>query len=644
MAWFSNPFSTSFRASEIQQIHSDGDGEADHTHGKGMKEDLSELTKTFTRQLWGVASFLAPAPQDASSDQDGDDEASMAPRSHQSAIQQGDPPFVTQEMDLFEELVDVDFESLMDETLEDKPAEASKGENLNQNRNKEPAQRSAHLAPHQSSDILEQNGLTGISRDLAELKGSVASGFSRILRVVREEIEEEETSKSHEDDTDKDDEVVAHDRKLQGINTFFRPLISNILHSDGGKELRKKRTDARSDDDDEKGDEDDLRKDYDHRTFQPVRNLHDTFVDGFKGISELASSLIPVSLSADSGEEACEKKVVGLTEEVLAFARNISMHRETWLDFPLFHDTKEDEEFEMSVAQKRHAHALELASPGFSALKAELCPDCMSEGCFWKIYFVLLHSRLGKMDAVLLSTPKIMEAREHLLQKLQEEEAQESKNGIREVSTLKAKNGVGMLNPATGTSRSCKVVSLQSAMELPVNKLNQTEDFETDQGRFQTSSLLTDSAVEVQNKTVLADTVKLATSSYKGEETDADRWLNDEGLPHVPSAAAGLRDEDDVSFSDLEEDDDMSTKDVRRSDSTQSFGWVQLNKNQSLEDLEGLRGAEESELQGSRHGDGGAAGGLFGHSSAQVSRKQDQGESSDWSTVEEDDAVGSDFM
>lgn len=29
---------------------------------RGVKEDLSELTKTVTRQLWGVASFLAPPP------------------------------------------------------------------------------------------------------------------------------------------------------------------------------------------------------------------------------------------------------------------------------------------------------------------------------------------------------------------------------------------------------------------------------------------------------------------------------------------------------------------------------------------------------------------------------------------------------
>lgn len=47
-----------------------GDSESDEeevssptTPSRGVKEDLSELSKTLTRQFWGVASFLAPPPQ-----------------------------------------------------------------------------------------------------------------------------------------------------------------------------------------------------------------------------------------------------------------------------------------------------------------------------------------------------------------------------------------------------------------------------------------------------------------------------------------------------------------------------------------------------------------------------------------------------
>lgn len=40
-------------------------------------------------------------------------------------------------------------------------------------------------------------------------------------------------------------------------------------------------------------------------------------------------------MSREEEEEKVEECVVGITEEVLAFARNIAMHPETWLDFPL---------------------------------------------------------------------------------------------------------------------------------------------------------------------------------------------------------------------------------------------------------------------------------------------------------------------
>ncbi|KAF3778799.1 hypothetical protein EJ110_NYTH31531 [Nymphaea thermarum] len=56
----------------------------------------------------------------------------------------------------------------------------------------------------------------------------------------------------------------------------------------------------------------------------------------------------------------------------------------------------------MSDAQQDHALAIERLAPRLAALSIELCP----KGCFWKwkIYFVLLQSRLSKPDAGLLST------------------------------------------------------------------------------------------------------------------------------------------------------------------------------------------------------------------------------------------------
>lgn len=62
-------------------------------------------------------------------------------------------------------------------------------------------------------------------------------------------------------------------------------------------------------------------------------------------ISKLASTFLPFG-SEDGESEEVEGKydsgAVGVTDEVLAFARNISMHPETWLDFPLVADEEDD--------------------------------------------------------------------------------------------------------------------------------------------------------------------------------------------------------------------------------------------------------------------------------------------------------------
>ncbi|VVA90878.1 unnamed protein product [Arabis nemorensis] len=94
------------------------------------------------------------------------------------------------------------------------------------------------------------------------------------------------------------------------------------------------------------------------------------------------------------------------------------MHPETWLDFPL--DPDEDlDDLEMSDAQRGHALAIERLAPRLAALRIELCPCHMSVGYFWKVYFVLLLSRLNKLDAQLLSSPQVMEARALWMKELQ---------------------------------------------------------------------------------------------------------------------------------------------------------------------------------------------------------------------------------
>lgn len=57
--------------------------------GRGVKEDLSELTKTLTRQFWGVASFLAPPPTSSPDDQISD--SNHRETSHDSPSDESSP-------------------------------------------------------------------------------------------------------------------------------------------------------------------------------------------------------------------------------------------------------------------------------------------------------------------------------------------------------------------------------------------------------------------------------------------------------------------------------------------------------------------------------------------------------------------------
>lgn len=80
-------------------------------------------------------------------------------------------------------------------------------------------------------------------------------------------------------------------------------------------------------------------------------------LSGHKAVSEIskiASTFLPFGSEED--EEQIEESegrlggdAVGVTEEVLAFARNISMHPETWLDFPLLGDDEDSDGLSSSL-------------------------------------------------------------------------------------------------------------------------------------------------------------------------------------------------------------------------------------------------------------------------------------------------------
>ncbi|KAG2658282.1 hypothetical protein PVAP13_1KG250500 [Panicum virgatum] len=54
-------------------------------------------------------------------------------------------------------------------------------------------------------------------------------------------------------------------------------------------------------------------------------------------------------------------------------------------------DDVDSDDFDMTEAQQDHTLAVKSLAPELVDLRIELCPSRTSEGCFLKIYFVLLH-------------------------------------------------------------------------------------------------------------------------------------------------------------------------------------------------------------------------------------------------------------
>ncbi|KFK28451.1 hypothetical protein AALP_AA8G516000 [Arabis alpina] len=292
--------------------------------------------------------------------------------------------------------------------------------------------------------------------------------------------------------------------------------------------------------------------------------------------TKIASSFLQL------GSEEVDPKdydVIGVTEELVGFVKDLAMHPETWLDFPLPDEEDSFDGFELSDAQYEHALAVERLAPSLASLRIELCPEYMSENCFWRIYFVLVHPKLGKEDALVLSTPQVLEARAMLSHELGERnkapvEAESSEANAAIVEPLTVPDNL----PAESTT--VKTVNL-----------NESPDVETDKHPIESKE------IEVVDKSVIEErTSNTSTTSSSStfikvqvedeEEDDADAWLNDDETSESVSGVEGGattkhpngEDEEDVSFSDLEEDDEegdvqVSYKKVTNSDSPD---WVEL--------------------------------------------------------------------
>ncbi|XP_031109417.1 uncharacterized protein LOC116013671 [Ipomoea triloba] len=404
--------------SEQNQQQSD-DPSSPTSPSRGVREDLSELTKTLSRQFWGVASFLAPPPQEQSESEEPLNEFGSE-FEHESDPDQG------------------------------------------------------------GSDAV---GPAGIRNDFAELGGRFRSGISK--------------------------------------------LSNNKAVSE---------------------------------------------------ITKIASNILQLG-SDEEDDDSWTKGAVGVTEEVVTYARDIAMHPETWLDFPL-PENEDDEDFDMSDAQQDHALAVEHLAPRLAALRIELCPSHMSETHFWKIYFILVHPKLEKEDAELLSTPQIVKARASLGQELRKRthSSPQECNDIPNVECLSVPPSDASENLVQGTS------GLESTSSATIAAVSDAEKHPDTNNKIQ----IVDKSVieEVRgNETPQSANVNININE-EDEDDDADDWLNEESTEthNSTKTAIPIENEDDVSFSDLEDDDDdddVTTsykKASSNSSDKDSQDWVQLKK------------------------------------------------------------------
>ncbi|XP_055803351.1 uncharacterized protein LOC129872385 isoform X1 [Solanum dulcamara] len=419
--------STDKPTTEKQQT--DDDDSSPVSPSRGVKEDISELTKTLTRQFWGVASFLAPPPQ-------------------------SEP---------------------------DKPL-------LDPN-----------SGPARDSDDEESDpaGIAGLRSDIAEIGGRFKSGISKFSKNI----------------------PVSEITKM----------ASNLLQL--GPEEEEEDEDKRF----------------------------------------------------DSGRGA-----VGATEEVVAFVRDIAMHPETWLDFPLFDDGDDEVDFDLSDAQQEHALAVERLAPRLAALRIELCPCYMSEARFWEIYFVLLHPRLDKQDAEILSTPQVVKARASLAQELHERTKPIEEDCSKEVIFESTDTGGSQheeILAVPSVALSAGVVQDMSSVDVATSST--VAGSGTNVHPVISENQIVDKLVVEEGLITLSKDEKMqsasATKLEESDEEDADDWLKEENteITGTSKTSMSFEDDEDVSFSDLEEDDsDMpaKSKNAIYSSDKDSQDWVQLRK------------------------------------------------------------------
>ncbi|KAL1813998.1 hypothetical protein DCAR_0626402 [Daucus carota subsp. sativus] len=250
---------------------------------------------------------------------------------------------------------------------------------------------------------------------------------------------------------------------------------------------------------------------------------------------------------------------VGITEESLAFASNIAHHPETWLDFPLSEEDDIDD-FDMSDAQCKHAEAVERLVPRLAALRIELCPVHMSWGYFWKVYFVLLYSRLNRHDAEMLSTQQLAEARSLWMQELQKRLKPESFQ-IRSSTLYEKESSCSYADDFipysprfrkyTDNLTSSFQPATCAATELEIEKYPVVS---SDSPMVDKSVIREESVTQTREKGAVAGPSSKGSFRQFDDDDDGDAWLEQQSVDGYCGPTIFFGTDDDVSFSDLEDD------------------------------------------------------------------------------------------
>ncbi|KAK6277631.1 hypothetical protein POUND7_017954 [Theobroma cacao] len=306
-----------------------------------------------------------------------------------------------------------------------------------------------------------------------------------------------------------------------------------------------------------------------------VARIRNDFAEIGGRLSKMASDYLPFGsgeneeeneMENENEEENEEFNAVGITDEVLAFAGNIAHHPETWLDFPL--DPDEDlDDFDMSVAQQEHAMAVEHLAPRLAALRIELCPCHMSDSYFWKVYFVLLHSRLSKNDAEILSTPQVVEARALWMKELQKQTKPETDWYGRSTSHLGDSSSIMHEDfiPSSSSYFAFETMSPRTYASEPASSI--TTDYETEKHPVESTEMpFVDKSVIEENPVsntedkdcLVGPSSKIMVPNFEEDEID---WPEDDDSEFggYSGAVICVENEEDFSFSDLEDVDDSST-------------------------------------------------------------------------------------